>query len=185
MGRGAFLKAAAAERQAGSPSEEIFQKYRGQVWPENALAMAIASVPDAELKRRHAVLNHVLVGLLILAASSKAAVALFLFKQFSIFIGIGAVILGVLAPTLFAIGIGRFDGKAYPLLMLLSGANMLNVLAHIPEYRAWVLVDLIPLVLIFLLAFIQKRNIFPNIGILRVKKDDRGNYIWGKRPLNF
>src|SRR4030095_8092558 len=185
MGRGPVVKAAGAERQAGSPAQEVFDKYKGQVWPENALAMAIASVADPEVKRHYTTLNYVLVGLLILAAFTTAVTVLFMLRQLSIFIGLGGVILGVLVPVIFAVAVWRFDGRAYGLLMLICGANALNVLTHIPEYGIWVLSDLVMLAMIFILAFIQKKNVFPNLGVFRVKKDDQGNYVWGERGRYF
>ncbi len=78
--------------------------------PNNALAMAIASVADPERKRRYAVLNYVLVALLVLAALSA------MFSNRSP----GLMVLGLIAPLYFAYAIAHFDGRA--ISRSLSGA---------------------------------------------------------------
>ena len=98
------MKAAIKERQAGKPAEEVYRTYQGQVRPNNALAMAIASVADPERKRRYAVLNYVLVAL------SK------MFSNLSP----GLMVLGLIVPLYFAYAIARFDGRA--ISRSLSGA---------------------------------------------------------------
>ena len=98
------VKAAIKERQAGKLAEEVYRTYQAQVRPNNALAMAIASVADPERKRRYAVLNYVLVAL------SK------MFSNLSP----GLMVLGLIVPLYFAYAIARFDGRA--ISRSLSGA---------------------------------------------------------------
>ena len=173
--RRAILKAAIKERQAGKPAEEVYKTYQGQVRPNNALAMAIASVADPERKRRYAVLNYVLVALLILVAVLKASSVMF--SNLSPGLMVGAVVLGLIVPLSFAFVIARFDGRVYSFLILLSLFNALNILS---EKGSWLLKlpDLVLLAAIIAVAFVVQRKIFPNMRLFRVKKAADGSYVW-------
>jgi tetratricopeptide (TPR) repeat protein len=160
MGRRAILKAAIRERQAGKPAEEIYKTYQGQVRPNSALAMSIASVADPERKRRYAVLNYVLVALLVLLALSNLMA--------------GSVLFG-LCMLVFAFAIARFDGRVYPLLFLLLLISALNSLVR------GELLDLVLLAAVIAVAFLAQRKIFPNVGPFGVKKSADGSYIWARR----
>ncbi len=172
--RRAILKAAIKERQAGKPAEEIYKTYQGQVRPNFALAFAIASVADPERKRRYAVLNYVLVALLVWGALSK------MFSNLSP----GLIVLGLIVPLYFAYAIARFDGRAYPFLILLLLLNALNVLF---EKGNWLLKlsDLVWFAAVIAVAFVAQRKIFPNMRFFRVKKGADGSYVWCNQERPF
>jgi hypothetical protein len=174
--RRAILKAAIKERQAGKPAEEIYKTYQGQVRPNNALAMAIASVADPERKRRYAVLNYVLVALLVLVAVLKT-LSVVMFSNLSPGLMVGAVVLGLIAPLGFAFVIARFDGRMYSFLILLLLLNALHILF---EKGNWLgkLADLVLPAAIIAVAFVAQRKIFPNMRLFRVKKSADGSYVW-------
>jgi len=178
MGRSAILKAAIKERQAGKPAEEIYKTYQGQVRPDSALAMVIASVADPERKRRYAFLNYVLVGLLVLLALLKALNVLVTFSDLSPGLMVSAVVLGLIVPLAFAFGIARFDGRWYFLLIGLLVINALNILVREEGHWLSKLPDLILLAAIIVLAIVVQRKIFPNVGLYGVKKSADGSYIW-------
>jgi protein-disulfide isomerase len=178
-GRRAILKAAIKERQAGKPAEEIYKTYQGQVRPNNALAMAIASVADPERKRRYAVLNYVLVALLVLLAVLKA-LSVVMFSNLSPGLMAGAVVLGLIVPLGFAYVIARFDGRMYSFLIALTLVGALKILF---EKGNWLgkLADLVLPAAIIAVAFVAQRKIFPNMRLFRVKKDAGGSYVWARR----
>ena len=165
--RGAILKAAIKERQAGKPAEEVYKTYQGQVRPNNALAVAIASVADPERKRRYAVLNYVLVALLVLTALSV------MFSNLSP----GLMVLRLIVPLYFAFAIARFDGRAYSFLILLLLFNALNTLF---EKGKWPLKlsEFVWFAAFIAVAFVAQRKIFPNMRLFRVKKGSDGSYVW-------
>jgi len=181
--RRAILKAAIKERQAGKPAEEVYKTYQGQVRPNFALAFAIASVADPERKRRYAVLNYVLVALLVLVAVLKA-LSVVMFSNLSPGLMLGAVVLGLIVPLYFAFAIARFDGRAYPFLILLLLFNALNILF---EKGNWLLKlsDLVLPAAIIAVAFVAQRKIFPNVGPFGVKKSADGSYIWCNQERRF
>ena len=176
MGRRAILRAAIKERQAGKPAEEVYKTYQGQVRPNNALAMAIASVADPERKRRYAVLNYVLVALLVLVAVLKA-LSVVMFSNLSPGLMVGAVVLGLIVPLGFAFVIARFDGRVYSFLILLLLFNALRILS---EKGNWLLKlpDLVLPAAIIAVAFVVQRKIFPNMRLFRVKKGADRSYVW-------
>ena len=176
MRRSAILKAAIKERQAGKPAEEVYKTYQGQVRPNNALAMAIASVADPERKRRYAVLNYILVALLILVAVLKT-LSVVMFSNLSPGLMLGAVVLGLIAPLGFAYVIARFDGRMYSFLILLAFLGASKILF---EKGNWVgkLADLVLPAAIIAVAFVAQRKIFPNMRLFRVKKGADGSYVW-------
>jgi hypothetical protein len=176
MGRRAILKAAIQERLAGKPAEEVYKTYQGQVRPNNALAMAIASVADPERKRRYAALNYVLVALLVLVAVLKGF-SVVMFSNLSPGLMVGAVVLGLFVPLCFAFAIGRFDGRVYSFLILLAFFGALNILF---EKGNWLgkLADLVLPAAIIAVAFVVQRKIFPNLRLFRVKKGVDGSYVW-------
>ena len=163
MSRRAILKAAIKERQAGKPAEEVYKTYQGQVRPNSALAMAIASVADPERKRRYAVLNYILVALLVLNGLGNLM--------------LGGVLFG-LCMLVFAFAVARFDGRVYPLLFLVILIGLPNI--FVGEEGSWFLklLDLIPYAVIIAVAFVAQRKIFPNMGPFGVKKSADGSYIW-------
>ncbi len=181
--RRAILKAAIKERQAGKPAEEVYKTYQGQVRPNFALAFAIASVADPERKRRYAVLNYVLVALLVLVAVLKA-LSVVMFSNLSPGLMLGAVVLGLIVPLYFAFAIARFDGRAYPFLILLLLFNALNILF---EKGNWLLKlsDLVLPAAIIAVAFVAQRKIFPNMRLFRVKKGPDGSYVWCNQERRF
>jgi len=179
MRRSAILKAAIKERQAGKPAEEVYKTYQGQVRPNNALAMAIASVADPERKRRYAVLNYILVALLILVAVLKT-LSLVMFSNLSPGLMVGAVVLGLIAPLGFAYVIARFDGRVYSLLISLAFLSALKILFE-EGNSVGKLADLVLPAAIIALAFVAQRKIFPNMRLFRVKKSADGSYVWARR----
>ena len=175
--RRAILKAAIKERQAGKPAEEVYKTYQGQVRPNNALAVAIASVADPERKRRYAVLNYVLVALLVLSAVLKALSVVVMFSNLSPGLMVGAVVVGLFAPLYFAFAIARFDGRAYSFLISLLLLNALNTLF---DKGNWLLklLGLVWFAAFIAVAFVAQRKIFPNMRLFRVKKGADGSYVW-------
>jgi hypothetical protein len=170
-------KAAMADVRAGKPRQAIFENYRRQVSPEKHLAFSIASVADPERIKQGAKLNNVLFGILVFAAVTKALAALAYFGT-SFFGGLVMLVLGIAIPVVFAIGVRRYDGQIYPLLMLLTGLGALTALLKMTEEGAWMLLDVILLGVIGWLAFQVQRIVFPNINFFSVRKDAQGNYLW-------
>lgn len=170
-------RAAMADVRSGKSRQDVFATYRAQVSPERHLAFAIASVADPGRIRKGASLNTLLFGLLILAAVSKALLALPYF-QVSFLRGLFMLALGLLIPVAFAIGVRRYDGQVYPLLMLLAGMGALTALLKMSDQGAWMAVDAALLVVIAWLAFRVQRIVFPNINVFSVRKDAQGNYCW-------
>lgn len=168
---------AMAEVRAGRPRQEVFIAYRARVEPERHLAFAIASVADPERIDRAATLNNILFGLLVLAAASKALLALSYFEV-SFLRGLFMLVLGLLIPTAFAIGVRRYDGQIYPFLVLLAGIGALRALLNISDQGAWLLLDAGLLAAIAGLAFHVQRLVFPNLNWFSVRKNAQGEYSW-------
>jgi predicted RND superfamily exporter protein len=164
-------KAAMADVRAGKPRQEVFEAYRSQVSPEKHLAFSIASVADPERMRQGAKLNNILFGLLVFAAVTKAITGLMMGSMLML-------VLGLLVPVAFAIGVRKVDGQIYPLLMLLAGLGAVTSLLKMTDEGAWMLLDVALLGIIGGLAFQVQRIIFPNINWFAVRKDAQGNYLW-------
>lgn len=152
-------KAAMADVRAGKPRQDVFATYRAQVSPEKHLAFSIASVADPERIKQGATFNNILFGLLILAAVSKAVMALPYFEV-SFFRGLFMLALGLLIPVAFAVGVRRYDGQVYPFLMLLAGIGALSALLKMTDEGAWMLLDAALLGMIAWLAFRVQRIVF-------------------------
>jgi hypothetical protein len=170
-------RAAIADVRAGRPRPDVFADYRGQVHPDKHLAFAIASVADPARIRNGEPFNTILFGLLVLAAISKAVLALGMF-QASLFGGLAMLALGLLVPVAFAVGVRRHEGQAYPLLMLLASLGALRSLIETGQYGAWMLLDAAVLAVIAGLAFEVQRRVFPNLRLFSVRKDAQGAYQW-------
>lgn len=170
-------KAAMSDVRAGKPRHEVFATYRAHVDPEKHLAFSIASVADPTRIPRGAQLNTLLFGLLIFAAVTKAVLALPYFEV-SVLRGLFMLALGLFIPFAFAIGVRRYDGQVYPLLMLVAGLGALTALLKTSEQGAWMLLDAALLGVIAWLAFRVQRIVFPNINGFFVRKDAQGNYLW-------
>src|ERR1043166_1930531 len=183
MRRSAILKAAIKERQAGKPAEEVYKTYQGQVRPNNALAMAIASVADPERKRRYAVLNYVLVALLVVVALLKA-LSVVTFSNLSPGLMAGTVVVGLIVPLYFAYVIGRFDGRAYSVLVFLALLSALNILFQKGNWLGKLAALVLPAAL-FAFAFVAQRKIFPNMRLFRVEKGADGSYVWCNQERRF
>jgi len=171
------VKAAIQERKAGKSAEQVYQAYSSQVTNQNALAVAIASVPDPGLKKKYAPLNYILFALLVFAAITKAISAVTVFQQYGAAAVLAIVLLGVLVPGVFAISVFTFDGRSYPILVLLCVVNALNV-ALKTELGPTRWFDVGLLALIAGLTYAVKRLMFPNFGIFKVKRDPAGNFAW-------
>lgn len=169
--------AAMADVRAGKPRQEVFETYKEQVSPVKHLAFSIASVADPERMKQGAKLNNILFGLLVFAAVTKALAALAYFGT-SFFGGLVMLALGLLIPVVFAIGVRKYDGQIYPLLMLLAGLGAITALLKMSEEGAWMLLDVVMLGAIGWLAFQVQRIVFPNINWFSVRKDAQGNYLW-------
>jgi len=172
-----LLKAAMEEVRSGKPRQDVFEAYRSQVNPEKHLAFAIATVADPERAKQGAKLNNILFGLLIFAALTKALTALVYFGT-SILGGLIMLVLGLLVPVAFAIGVRKYDGQLYPLLMLLTALVSITSLLKMSEEGAWMLLDVVLLGVIFWLALQVQRTVFPNLNWFAVRKDAQGNYAW-------
>lgn len=170
-------RAAMAEVRAGRPRAEVFEAFRTQVIPEKHLALAIASVADPARIPRGEPYNAILFGLLVLAAISKAVLALSMF-QASFFRSLLLLALGLLIPVAFAIAVRRHEGQAYPLLVLLAGLGALRSVIEASEQGAWLLLDAAVLILIAGLALQVQRRVFPNLRWFSVRKDAHGAYQW-------
>jgi tetratricopeptide (TPR) repeat protein len=119
-------------------------------------------------------LNYVLVALLVWGALSK------MFSNLSP----GLIVLGLIVPLYFAYAIARFDGRAYPFLILLLLLNALNVLFEKGNWRLK-LSDLVWFAAVIAVAFVAQRKIFPNMRLFRVKKRADGSYIWCNQERRF
>jgi hypothetical protein len=170
-------RAAMAEVRAGRPRAEVFEAWRAQVSPDKHLAFSIASVADPARIPRGEPFNTLLFGLLVLAAISKAVLALGLF-QVSFIRGLLMLALGLLIPVAFAIAVRRHDGQVYPFLILLAGLGAVRSVLEASEYGGWLLLDAAVLVLIAGLAAQVQRRVFPNLNWFAVRKDAQGNYLW-------
>jgi len=128
-------------------------------------------------------LNYVLVALLVLVAVLKA-LSVVMFSNLSPGLMLGAVVLGLIVPLYFAFAIARFDGRAYPFLILLLLINTLNILF---EKGNWLLKlsDLVLVAAIIAVAFVAQRKIFPNMRFFRVKKGADGSYVWCNQERRF
>jgi hypothetical protein len=166
-----------AEVRAGRPRAEVFEAWRAQVSPDKHLAFSIASVADPARIPRGEPFNTLLFGLLVLAAISKAVLALGLF-QVSFIRGLLMLALGLLIPVAFAIAVRRHDGQVYPFLILLAGLGAVRSVLEASEYGGWLLLDAAVLVLIAGLAAQVQRRVFPNLNWFAVRKDAQGNYLW-------
>lgn len=175
--KGALQKAAMADVRAGKPRQEVFATYKEQISPEKHLAFSIASVADPERMKQGAKLNNILFGLLVFAAVTKALAALAYFGT-SFLGGLAMLVLGILIPVAFAVGVRRYDGQVYPFLMLLAGLGAIMALLKMSEEGAWMLLDVVMLSAIGWLAFQVQRTVFPNINWFSVRKDAQGNYLW-------
>ncbi|HEX5034076.1 MAG TPA: hypothetical protein VFW62_06310, partial [bacterium] len=154
------VKAAIEARKAGKTPDQVFQEFSGQVTNQNALAVAIASVPDPTLKKKWAPLNYVLFALLVFAAITKAISALAIFQQYGIAAMLAIVLLGVFVPAAFAIAVITFDGRSYPILVMLCVVNALNVALKTELGSArWLDVGLLGVIAV--LAYAIKRLMFP------------------------
>lgn len=170
-------KAAMREVRGGKPRQEVFESYQSQVRPEKHLAFSIASVADPARQQKGAKLNSILFGLLVLAAVTKAVLAI----SYLSISPVAAVImfaLGVAVPIAMALGVRRFDGQIYPLLILLAGVGAANSLVKVSQVGPVMLLDAAMLVVIGVLAFRVQRTVFPNINMFSVRKDTQGNYVW-------
>lgn len=170
-------RAAMAEVRSGRPRAEVFEAYRARVNPEKHLAFAIASVADPARIPKGEPFNTILFGLLVVAAISKAVLAMAWFEV-SFVRGLIMLALGLLIPVAFAIAVRRHEGQAYPFLMLLAGIGALRSLIEASEQGAWLLLDAGVLVVIAGLAFQVQRLVFPNIKWFAVRKDAQGNFQW-------
>jgi hypothetical protein len=169
--KGAALKAAMADTRAGKPRQEVFATYQSQVSPDKHLAMAIATVPAPERIPLGAKFNKGLLGLLIFAAITKGLTALMMGSLFML-------VLGLLVPVAFAIGVYKHEGYAYVFLPLLTGLGALTALLKMTEEGAVMLVEAALLGLMCWLALQVKQRVFPNLGWFSVRKDAQGNYLW-------
>jgi hypothetical protein len=176
MGNRAVLKQAIREVKEGQDRQKVFQAHLPEVSNPKHLATAIAGVPNPELKARYASINYVLVALLIVAALLKLAGGLFYFMQYGAFIGIAAVFLGILVPLVFAMGVARFEGQIYSILIILCIANALNLLIKINQSGLWAIPDLVLLAVIAGLSWWLKSKIFPSLGFLGAKQDANGAF---------
>lgn len=170
-------RAAMAEVRAGRPRAEVFEAWRTQVHPDKHLAFSIASVADPARIPRGEPYNSILFGLLVLAALSKALLALDMF-QGSFLRGLLMLGLGLLIPVAFAVAVRRHEGQAYPFLILLAALGAVRSVLEASEHGAWLLLDAVVLTLIAGLAFTVQRRVFPNLKWFAVRKDAHGNYVW-------
>lgn len=166
-----LLKAAMSEVRAGKPRQDVFSTYQSQVSPEKHLVFAIATIADPERIKLGEKFNKILFGLLVFAAVTKGVTALMMGSVFML-------LLGLLVPVAFAIGVYKHEGHAYIFLPLLAGLGAANALLKIGKEGGWVLVDVVLLAAIFWLALQVKLRVFPNLGWLSVRKDAQGNYLW-------
>ena len=84
----------------------------------------------------------------------------------------------------FAYAIARFDGRAYPILILLSLFSALNILFEKGNWRLK-LSDLVLPAAIIAVAFVAQRKIFPSMRLFRVKKGPDGSYVWCNQERRF
>lgn len=88
------------------------------------------------------------------------------------------LVLGSLIPVAFTVGVRKFDGQVYPLLMVLAAVGAVNSLVKVGERGAGMPIEVVLLNVIAWLAFRVQRIVFPNINWFSVRKDAQGNYCW-------
>lgn len=167
-----LLKAAIDEVRAGKPKQEVFDRYRAQVNHDRHLSFAVASVADPARLPSGESLNRVLFGMLIFAAVMKGLSMLFMGG------GLILLLLGLVVPVVFAIGVRKHEALIYPLLVVLAGMNALTALLKMGDEGAWMLIEVVYLGVIAMLAFQVQRRVFPNINWFKVRQDTQGNYLW-------
>jgi hypothetical protein len=165
------MKAAMDEVRAGKPRQQVFETYHSQVSPDKHLAMAIATVPAPERIPLGAKFNKVLFGLLVFAAVTKGLTALMMGSLFML-------VLGLLVPVAFAIGVYKHEGYAYIFLPLITGLGALTALLKMTDEGAVMLIEAGLLGLMCWLALQVKQRVFPNLSWFSVRKDAQGNYLW-------
>ena len=165
------LKAAMDDVRAGKPRQEVFAAYQPQVSPDKHLAFAIATIPVPERIPLGEKFNKVLFGLLVFAAVTKGLSALMMGSFFML-------VLGLLVPVAFAIGVYKHEGYAYIFLPLITGMGALTALLKMTDEGAVMLIEAALLGVMCWLALQVKQRVFPNFGWLSVRKDAQGNYLW-------
>lgn len=165
------LKAAMEEVRAGKPRQEVFAAYQPQVSPDKHLAFAIATIPAPERIPQGEKFNKILFGLLVFAAITKGLSALMMGSVFML-------LLGLLVPVAFAIGVYKHEGYSYVFLPLITGLGAATALLKMTDEGAWMLVEAALLGVMCWLALQVKSRVFPNIGWFSVRKDAQGNYLW-------
>jgi hypothetical protein len=167
-----LLKAAMEDVRAGKPRQAVFDSYRAQVDNDKHLSFAISSVADPARIKQGDKLNRILFGLLVFAAVTKGLTA--------IFVGAGLVmlLLGLVVPVVFAVAVYKYEGQAYPFLMLLALLGAARALIAIGDEGGWVLIDMVLFGAIFWLALQVQRIVFPGLKWFAARRDSQGNYAW-------
>ena len=172
----AILKQAIREVRAGQDRNKVFQNHVASVRNPKHLAMAVGSVARPELAARYRLANFALAALLVLAALIKLIGGLLYFLQYGVFIGIVAVLLGIVVPVIFAVAVAKMEGQVYSILIILCVISALNVLIKIGDHGLWAVPDLVLIGLIAGLAGWLKGKLFPNLGFFGPRKDPSGAY---------
>jgi hypothetical protein len=167
-----LLKAAMADVRAGKPRQEVFDNYRAQVNHDKHLSFAVASVAEPQRIPQGEKYNKILFGLLVFAAVTKGLSALAMGG------GLVMLLLGLVVPVVFAIGVRKYEALVYPLLVILAGISALRALLSLGDEGAWMLIEVALLGAIAWLAFQVQRSVFPNINWFKVRQDAQGNYVW-------
>lgn len=167
-----LLKAAMEEVRSGKPRREVFETYRSQVDNDKHLSFAISSVADPERIKQGDKFNKILFGLLIFAAVTKGLSMLVIGG------GLVMLLLGLVVPVVFAVAVYKYEGQAYPFLMLLAALGAARSLLAIGDEGAWVVIEVALFGAIFWLALQVQRIVFPGLNWFVARKDAQGDYVW-------
>jgi len=177
MGKAAILREAREAVRSGEDRQQVFARFQSQVNRPLHLAVAIASVPRPELKKKYLGANIVLVILLCLAALSKIVMVFALFPTFGILPLLGLSLVGILLPGACAIEAARFNGQMYALIPLFCLMGIIQTALHYNGDLLELVLDSAFLLVIAILSLWIKRKVFPSLGLGGVKKDAQGQFL--------
>ena len=170
------LKQARQEVRAGGDRQAIYEKYRDQVSRPLKLATVISNIPPQPIPSAGRILNAVLLAMLVLAALLKMLGIIGLLGEGTPLPAmLGVIVVGLLIPVVFIIGVARWEGQIYALLPILCLLGILRAWMKYPPLDA--ILDTVLLAVIAGLAVAVKLVAFPHLGFWGVKKAPGGGYV--------
>ena len=164
------------ELDTGKSKKEIFQAMSGNHYEKLALSRIIANIPDPNKKERCKVLNYILLSLIVFSIIPNVfeARSMFIEQPYQTII---ASILLVFLYYYFIVGVIRFKGFVYSQIVLFAIIILILNLDDFLNLEIWEIIGIV-IVLIFAgLALYLKSRMFPNHGLLGLKRDKEGNYL--------